>query len=213
VYRVLKNKILDYRLRPAQRITEIQVAEDLRVSRTPAREALRRLGQEGWLTLVPHQGYYVRAFTTREVDEIYDLRVAVERHTARLAAESGNRGVLAQLSEQWARIAGDSQRTDPLMWLQADEEFHRTIAEATRNRELVRTLQRINERIRIIRRIDYSRAERTVLTAQEHLRILDRIQARDGAVAADRMEQHILESKTSVKALAQIYLMEEGEET
>lgn len=212
VYRVLKDKILDYRLRPAQRITEIQVAEDLRVSRTPAREALRRLEQEGWLTLVPHQGYYVRAFTTREVDEIYDLRVAVERHTARLAAERGARGILAQLTEKWAVIAGEQERTDPLMWLQTDEEFHRTIAEATHNRELVRALQRINERIRIIRRIDYTRAERAALTVQGHLEILDRIQAGDAAVAADRMEQHILESKTSVKALAQIYLMHEQEE-
>lgn len=212
VYRVLKDKILNYRLRPAQRITEIQVAEDLRVSRTPAREALRRLEQEGWLTLVPHQGYYVRAFSTREVDEIYELRVAVERHTARIAAERGARDALARLAGKWSAMGDEQGLADPLMWLQADEEFHRSIAEATHNRELVAALQRINERIRIIRRIDYTRAERAALTVQGHLEILDRIQAGDAAVAADRMEQHILESKASVKALAQIYLTQEQKE-
>jgi DNA-binding GntR family transcriptional regulator len=212
-YRVLKDKILSYRLRPAQRITEIQVADDLGVSRTPAREALRRLQQEGWLTLIPHQGYYVRAFTTREVDEIYELRVAVERHAARIAAERGARDALNRLNGKWSAMRGAQERVDPLLWLRADEEFHRSIAESTRNRELVKALQRINERIRIIRHIDYTRSERAALTVREHLEILDRIQAGDAALAADQMERHILESKASVKALAQIYLIEEQEET
>jgi DNA-binding GntR family transcriptional regulator len=207
VYRTLKEKILNNQLRPAQRITEIQVAEDLGVSRTPAREALRKLEQEGWLTLIPHQGYYIRAFSTREVDEIYELRVAVERHTARLAAERAPHASLTTLADQWTAIG--AQGADPLSWLEADESFHQTVAEATHNRELVAILQRINERIRIIRRIDFTRPERAALTVKEHMEILERIQAGKADAAADRMEKHISSSKESVKALAQIYLTEE----
>jgi len=97
----------------------------------------------------------------------------------------------------------------PLEWLEADEAFHSLVAEATGNRMLVSALQRINERIRIIRRIDFTRSERAILTRTEHLEILDLIQARKPPAAAARMEQHILSSKESVKALAQIYFVEE----
>ncbi|HEV2356881.1 MAG TPA: GntR family transcriptional regulator [bacterium] len=212
VYRVLKDKVLDYILRPGQRMTEEQVAEDLHVSRTPAREALRRLEQEGWLTLVPHQGYYVRAFTTREVDEIYELRIGVERHTARISAERGAPEALARLDAAWTEMQRAPAAGDALVWLRADEEFHYGVAASTGNRELAGALRRINERIRIIRRIDYTRHERAASTIREHLEILARIRAGDAASAADRMERHILESKASVKALAQMYLMEERDE-
>jgi DNA-binding GntR family transcriptional regulator len=96
-----------------------------------------------------------------------------------------------------------------LDWLEADEAFHSLVAETTGNRAMAAMLQRINERIRIIRRIDFTRSERAALTRAEHLEILDLIQARKATAAAARMEQHILSSKESVKALAQIYFVQE----
>jgi DNA-binding GntR family transcriptional regulator len=209
VYAVLKDRILSYRLRPSQRISEIQVATDIGVSRTPAREALRRLEQEGWLILVPRQGYYVRAYSTREVDEIYDLRIAVERHAARAAAERAPHASLARLEKRWEALDHRRDTLSPLDWLEADETFHRLLSEVTGNRELVSVLQRINEKIRIIRRIDFTRPERAALTRMEHLDILKLIQSRRAMAAADRMEQHILKSKESVKELAQIYFIQE----
>lgn len=209
VYHAVKSKILDSHLRPAQRISEIRVANDLGVSRTPAREALRRLEQEGWLILVPRQGYYVRAYSVREVDEVYDLRIGIERHAARTAAERAPHASLSRLREKWEALERRSATMIPLDWLEADETFHSLVAEATANRMLASVLQRINERIRIIRRIDFTRPERATLTRTEHLEILDLIQARKPAAAAGRMEQHILSSKESVKALAQIYFVQE----
>jgi DNA-binding GntR family transcriptional regulator len=209
VYSAVKGRILSYDLRPSQRISETQVAKELGVSRTPAREALRRLEQEGWLVLVPRQGYYVRAYSLREVDEVYDLRIAVERHTARTAAEHAPHASLSHLRQEWEALESTREAMSPLDWLDADEEFHSRVAAVTGNRRLMAILQRINERIRIIRRIDYTRPERATLTRAEHLDIVDLIQARSAAVAADHMEQHILRSKESVKALAQIYFVQE----
>lgn len=209
VYNVLKEKILNYQLRPAQRVSEIQVGSELGVSRTPAREALRRLEQEGWLILVPRQGYYVRAYTLREFDEIYDLRVAIERHASRTAAELAPLASLSRALEEWGALEVRQPAMSQLDWLHADETFHRLVAEAGANRGLVALLQRIDERLRIIRRIDYTRPERATLTRAEHLEILQLIQARRAAAAADRMEQHILSSKESVRALAQIYFVQE----
>ncbi|HLW61606.1 MAG TPA: GntR family transcriptional regulator [bacterium] len=209
VYNVLKERILNYQLRPAQRIGEIQVGNELGVSRTPAREALRRLEQEGWLILVPRQGYYVRAYTLREFDEIYDLRVAIERHASRTAAEFAPLASLSRVAEDWGALEARQPAMTLLDWLDADETFHTLVAEAGGNRRLVAMLQRINERLRIIRRIDYTRPERATLTRAEHLEILELIQARRAAAAADRMEQHILSSKESVRALAQIYFVQE----
>jgi DNA-binding GntR family transcriptional regulator len=209
VYSAVKSKILDYRLRPAQRISEIRVANELGVSRTPAREALRRMEQEGWLILVPRQGYYVRAYSVREVDEVYDLRIAIERHAARTAAGRAPHASLSRLRQKWEVLERRCETMTPLDWLEADEAFHSLVAETTENRALAAMLQRINERIRIIRRIDFTRSERATLTRAEHLEILDLIQARKATAAAARMEQHILSSKESVKALAQIYFVQE----
>src|SRR5579859_7735428 len=100
VYKTLKERILTLHLRPAERISEIQVAKELGVSRTPAREALRRLEQEGWLVLVPRQGYSVRAYSLAEVNHVYDLRIAIERHAARAAAERAPHVSLARLAEE-----------------------------------------------------------------------------------------------------------------
>jgi DNA-binding GntR family transcriptional regulator len=209
VYSAVKGKILDNRLRPSQRISEIQVAREVGVSRTPAREALRRLEQEGWLVLVPRQGYSVRAFSLREVDEVYDLRIAIERHTVRTAAEHAPHPSLSRLRQEWEALEKRREKMGPLDWLEADETFHRRVAEVTGNREIGALLRRINERIRIIRRIDFTRPDRATFTRAEHLELLSLIQAGKAAVAADLMEQHILRSKESVKALAQIYFVQE----
>jgi DNA-binding GntR family transcriptional regulator len=209
VYQALKGKILSLQLRPAQRISEIQVAKELGVSRTPSREALRRLEQEGWLVLVPHQGYFVRAYSLREVNQVYDLRIAIERHTVRTAAEGAPHASLARLAEEWEALDDRRGATSPLDWLAADEALHLGIAAVTGNTELVDLLRRINERIRIIRRIDYSRPERATSTRRDHIEILALIQAGASHEAADRMERHILDSKESVKALAQIYFVQE----
>jgi DNA-binding GntR family transcriptional regulator len=209
VYKTLKDRILGLQLRPAQRISEVQVASELGVSRTPAREALRRLEQEGWLVLVPRQGYFVRAYSLREVNQVYDLRIAIERHTARTAAERAPHESLAQLAKEWEALDHRRGAMSPLDWLDADEALHLGIAIVTGNTELVNLLRRINERIRIIRRIDYSRPERATSTRRDHLEILALIQAGAAQAAADRMERHILESEESVKALAQIYFVQE----
>jgi DNA-binding GntR family transcriptional regulator len=209
VYNAIKSRILGDHLRPAQRISEIPVAKELGVSRTPAREALRRLEQEGWLILVPRQGYYVRAYSVREVDEVYELRIAIERHTTRTAAERAPHASLSRLRKEWEILECRRETMTPLDWLEIDEAFHSLVAETTRNQAMAAMLQRINERIRIIRRIDFTRSERATITRAEHLEIVDLIQARKATAAADRMEQHILLSKESVKALAQIYFVSE----
>lgn len=208
-YQHIKDKILTLQLRPAERTSEIRVAKELGISRTPAREALRQLEQEGWLVLVPRQGYVVRAYSLAEVNQVYDLRIAIERHTARTAAQRAPHASLAQLAEAWDVLNERRGAMSPLDWLEADETFHLEIAAVTDNAEVIHLLRRINERIRIIRRIDYSRPERADSTRRDHIEILALIQARASVEAADRMERHILESEESVKALAQIYFVGE----
>ncbi|SRR5579871_1362928 len=209
VYQSLKDDILNLRVRPGERIGELQAAQRLGVSRTPAREALRRLEHEGWLVSAPHQGFSVRVYSLREVNHVYELRIAIERHTARLAAERAPHASLARLTTTWRALDGRRDRMTLLDWLDADEALHTGIADVTGNAELTGLLQRINERIRIIRRIDYSRPERAVATRQDHLEILALIQAGNPQAAADRMERHILDAKESVKVLAQIYFIQE----
>lgn len=210
-YRFLKERIISYQLRPGQRITEVQVANELGVSRTPVREALRRLDQEGWLTSNPHQGYWVRTYTRQELDDVYEFRIAIERHIVRLAARREPSPELMKLAAEWARLGDEKRPTDPLLWLQADETFHLSLGEASQSEELLSALKRINERIRLIRRIDFTRAERAERTVNEHVQILQSVLAGDGDRAAEDMDRHIATSKENVKALAQIYLTSDND--
>lgn len=214
IFTSLKERIIHYELRPRERLTEAGLAAQYGLSRTPVREALRKLEQEGWVVLIPHQGYYVRDFSVKELDDIYEVRIALERFAVRLAAERMGAEQYADLHAFWGRPE-PAQEIDNLAMLRADESFHESIARATGNGELLRALRSINERIRIIRRIDFTDPERIRQTYQQHLRILELLHRRDAA-AEEAMEAHIRESKATIirlarEGLGRIYLKNDAE--
>jgi DNA-binding GntR family transcriptional regulator len=209
VCQAVKSKILDSHLRPTQRISEISVANELGVSRTLAHEALRRLEQEEWLILVPRQGYYVGAYSVREAmrSTAFELRSRGIPRGRRLNALRTLR--CPGLRHKWEALEHRSETLVPLDWLEADEAFHTLMAEASGNRTLVSMVQRINERIRIIRRIDFTRSERATSLEPTIWRSWISSRRAGPAAAAAPVEQPIQSSNESVKDLAQICVVEE----
>ena len=89
VYDALKDLAVDYRFRPGERVNEVELAARLGVSRTPIREALNRLVRDGFMSFVPNRGFYARDITPKGVQDLYELRAAVERAAFKLACERG----------------------------------------------------------------------------------------------------------------------------
>jgi DNA-binding GntR family transcriptional regulator len=213
IFDSLKQQIVHYDLKPRERLTESGLASRYGSSRTPIREALRKLEQEGWILLVPHQGYYVRDFSLRELEDVYELRIGIERFGAGLAARRMNPEQYEPLHAFWSQpprardpdsLPGrDGDRPSELSLLRADEEFHEAIAAASGNAELLRHVCSLNERIRIIRRIAFGRPGEVDRMYEQHLQVLEAIHAGRVAEAEQGMEAHISQSRTTIIDLAQ----------
>ena len=167
VYRALKSDIFDFRLLPGGRFSENEVASRTRVSRTPVREALFRLQREGYVQVHAKSGWSVRPLDFDLLDHLYDLRLVLETAAVQRLCAGNPKPALAGLEKVWL-VAPRGRLTDGARVARLDEEFHGTLVEAAGNPELARVHHSITERIRIVRRLDFTHPERVVYTYLEH---------------------------------------------
>jgi DNA-binding GntR family transcriptional regulator len=155
VYRSLKELILSGRLRPGNRLVHQELGDRLEVSRTPVREALERLYQEGYAGRRPRRGYYVAEFDATSIRDLYGTREALEIFAYDSTCAAGFReddiSELAALLNQYAALfPGTVSRAR----LELDKQFHLKLASFCRNAELGRTLESVFEKISLKRRLD-----------------------------------------------------------
>jgi DNA-binding GntR family transcriptional regulator len=201
VYEQLKADIFEFRLLPGTRFSENQVAGRARVSRTPVREALFRLEREGYLQVHPKSGWSVRPLDFDLLDHLYDLRLVLESAAVQRVCTTQPRPALEALTKAWL-VAPRSRLTDGARVARLDEEFHSTLVGAAGNPELARVHQSITERIRIVRRLDFTHPERIVYTYLEHGQILRAVLARRSARAVELLRNHIEASKNEVRKIS-----------
>jgi len=201
VYERIKADIFEFRLLPGTRFSENDVARRAHVSRTPVREALFRLEREGYLEVHAKSGWSVRPLDFEQLDQLYDLRVMLECAAVRRVCAGNPRAALAGLERVWL-VAPRNRLTDGARVAQLDEEFHARLIGAAGNSELARIHQSITERIRIVRRLDFTHPERVVYTYLEHGQILRAVLARKSARAAQLLRAHIEESKAEVRKIS-----------
>ncbi len=188
-YEKLKRALVEGRLVPGERLSEIELAKRLGVSRTPVREALMRLAQEGLVELLPGRGAWVRELTPGEVREVYEVRAALEAEAARLAAKRARPEALAALAEAEAalyRIPPEDRAGQTA----ADARFHALLVAASENRELERLFHRLDAKLALARRFsaDENQSPRTLA---EHRAIVEAIRARAPDEAAAAARAHI----------------------
>lgn len=196
VYQQIRVDIQNGVIRPGRRITEEWAAAHYSASRTPVREACRRLAEEGLLTHEPRRGFRVPPVSAREIDELYDLRRVLEVHAARRAAAASahHADVLDELRRTW-----ETQKFKPgEQVVYNDEQFHRTLATIGGNGQLVLLLDAISARIRFFRMNDFLHRDRIATTKHQHVQILAAISDGDGDLAAALLHAHISESQRAV---------------
>jgi DNA-binding GntR family transcriptional regulator len=200
VYEGIKAEIFDFHLMPGDRFTEAEVAARMQVSRTPVREALYRLESEGYLEVMFRSGWRVRPFDFRMFENLYDLRVVLETAAVRRLCEMTDRPSLDDLKTVWLVAAGE-RIADGREVAAADEAFHASLVAATGNDEMARIHRDLTERIRIIRRLDFTKEQRVDTTYQEHAKILRAVLQRRSEQAQLLLRSHIEESKAEVRKI------------
>jgi DNA-binding GntR family transcriptional regulator len=205
-YARLKEEIFDFRLAPGDRFSETSTAERLQISRTPVREALFRLQQEGYLQVHFRNGWSVLPLDFEQFENFYDLRIILETAAVRRLCESERdefdpaQQVLTDLKAIWM-VPVAERLSDGLTVASYDEAFHISLVEAVGNAELSRVHRDVTERIRIIRRLDFTRAPRIEKTYDEHGLILTAIFRRRTDEALLLLRSHIEASKAEVRKI------------
>jgi len=211
VYEALKDDIFEFRLIPGDKFSEGDVGTRLNASRTPVREALYRLQREGYVEVLFRSGWQVKPFDFQQVEELYDLRITLERAAMhKICALSEEPPTVRTLTAIWnpdhpsERAVGSTVRA-------LDESFHCDLVAAAGNREMTRIHREITDRLRIIRRLDFTRDDRVDATYVEHSQILEALRAGQATDAADRLTLHIRASQKAVREITMERIREAAE--
>jgi DNA-binding GntR family transcriptional regulator len=213
VYEQLKRDIADFRMVPGDRFSEHELCSRLDVSRTPVRQALTRLQQEGLVEVMFRSGWRVLPFDFDKFDQLYDLRMVLETTAVQrlcLQDVQTSEPALQALKDRWLAPVAE-RSTDPVQVAEWDEDFHEALVRAAGNAEMARVHHELTERIRIIRRLDFLKQMRIDATYDEHAKILRAILARKADRADLLMRSHIETSQVEVRkiTLHQVFMAQQ----
>jgi DNA-binding GntR family transcriptional regulator len=202
VHHELKRRLTLWEYLPGTRMGEEALAAEFGVSRTPVRDALRRLAQEGFLEDTEGwTGYRVRKPDLPRIEELYEVRLSLEQTAVRRLAAAPPDAEIDELLKMWRRPKGSNPAPDPDM-VHADEAFHETLARLAGNKTLFTMLCSIDEHIRVIRTNDFLTPRRISQTYRQHRGILLAVRKGDPDLAVERLSAHIHESRTFVAQAA-----------
>jgi len=189
VYRALRHGIVHGALAPGERLRSDALATELNVSRTPVREALRKLEAEG---LVAHAGsrLVVRAFTEQDLTELFYVREALEGMAARLAAENATPAEIDAIRELLEDMDAVRQRKDVGVFRRLTAEFHQLVCRASHNDRLLQLSQSLLDHVRQFPTSTLYREGRLAEALNEHRKLLAAIEARDGESAERLAREH-----------------------
>ena len=194
-----------------QRLSDVTLAEQLKVSRTPVRQALERLVHEGLVRADPRRGFWTRTFSVQDIHEIYDLREALEVLAVRLAAPHLSQENLKAHLESLYAVRAELNTHPILRFLQVDIRFHMLITRASGNGRLIHSLSMLRSQLSLFQMQDTLYPKRMVIALQDHEQVLLALLAGDIAGAEGLLATHIRHAKEGV--LADIFLLEEGKES
>ena len=202
--RALREAILNGRLPAGARLRQTDLAAQLQISRTPIREALGRLRQEGLISLLPGGGVRVPLLDLEEAVELYDLREVLDGLAARLAARRGSPAALAKIEKALARMAQCLERRNPNQWFGAHVAFHDEIFRAGGHARLQGLAGVVRLSIRHFHPLLLKTEGRLEEAYREHRRIFEAIAAHDAEAAEREARAHIQNAKEIVlKVMAQ----------
>jgi DNA-binding GntR family transcriptional regulator len=196
---VLRQAILDFRLKPGQRLIERELIEQTGVSRTTIREVLRQLAAEGLVTTIPQKGAIVMVPSAQEAADLYEVRATLEALAGRRFVRNASDEQVRKLREEFKRIERIAKRRDPDIQalLQAKDDFYEVLLDGAGNAAVRSTLESLRARVRVLRATSLSQADRSVSMLAEVRAIVEAAEARDAEVMATACAHHVNQAARS----------------
>ncbi len=195
VYEQLKHQILIGKITPGTRMMEVELADEMGVSRTPVREAIRKLEKEGLVTIEPRRGAYASEISVKDLVDVLEVRENLEGFAAALAAARMSESEIDELNQITKGYSEAIQNNQTEEMIHFDELFHRYIVECSGNKTLIqlsKTVQELALRFRYLYYDDFSRYENM---PTEHKEIIDAIKSGDEVMARNIADKHVKKLK------------------
>ena len=197
-------------LRPGDRLLETDLAARLGISRTPVREAIRKLEADGLVTHVPHAGAAIRRLDYAEVTELYEMRLVLEATAARFAARVASDVELQEMESLNAEM--EAAQSDGPSLYELNRQFHRVVFEASRNRYLGQSMRALQKAMLILGPSTKEETRRAAEAIAEHAELIAAFKARNGEAAETAMRRHMTAAHRSrLRQLRDRSTHEEGE--
>lgn len=192
VFHTIRENILSGKYTMDEELKEKSIGEELGVSRTPVREALRQLELEGLVTIIPNKGAYVVGISQKDIRDIYEIRSRLEGLCAKWAAEQITKEQLDELEENIYLSDFHSSKGNAEQVVELDNKFHETLYKASGSRELKHILLDFHHYVQRVRMITLAVQERAVNSNEEHRRIVEALKAHDAAEAEKLANAHMM---------------------
>jgi len=199
VYQRLKETIVRGQIPPGSKLVETQISRELGVSRTPLREAISRLGQEGLLEVVPRRGTFVRKQSLNEILEGLEIREALEGLAARLAARHATPEIIQKMKNCFAGFSAKNVEKSIKDYAQQNVRFHHFIIQASRNRRLIGIIRNLYDQMDMVRLQTIVLPGRARKSLAEHREIIRLIEKRSGELAEKLLRLHIRDLRRAVR--------------
>lgn len=200
-YLTIRDGIISGVYGPGAHLTAQGLAEASGLSRTPVREAMRRLHAEGLITFIPHRGAFVAHLDERDIQKIYDLRVVLEGYAAETAAQEATPAQIDELEALAVEMAEAVEEASPSVVEEVariNNTFHKLIITAAANPRLESALSSIVEVPLVLRTFRRYRLDEMRRSTSQHLELVSALRARDGAWARSVMTSHILSGRNAL---------------
>jgi len=191
VFETLREAIIEGRFGPGERLMEVQLADEMGVSRTPVREAIRKLELEGFVVMIPRKGAYVASYSVKDIVDVFEVRTALEGLAAGLAAERVTPDELEEMERAVLQIYEVSHGNNLDVLVAKDTEFHDLIYKASRNQRLVQIITHLKEQIQRFRTTSLAVPGRSKDAVEEHRGIVEAISDRNVELATALAREHI----------------------
>lgn len=198
VFNTLRDDILRGELEPGERLMEIHLAEKLGVSRTPVREAIRKLELEGLVKMIPRRGAVVASITISDLEDVLEVRKVLEQLTVKLACEKITDEEIALLKKYHEEFAKAINTNDLTSLAEKDVSFHDVIYNASRNNRLIQILNNLREQMYRYRLEYIKDRQKRKLLVSEHEKILNAVMNRDSTTAEAAIDAHIANQEKTI---------------
>lgn len=198
VYESLRDAIVNQVLKPGERLMETDLADEMGVSRTPVREAIRRLELENYVVMIPRKGAYVAGLSIKDINDVFEIRGALESLAAGLAAQRATDEDIKEMELNLEMETSHFETSDLIKTIEEDTKFHDLIFNASKNSRLLGMVKELREQVQRFRTTTLAVPGRMKFALDEHKAIVEAIANRDIEAAQKAASEHIQSAEAAL---------------